>query len=198
MLAACGSGDGAKVALAPDPDLVTPTTTPLAAEPEDEAAEQSADPLDPAQGRGGEIRGAFSLQIPKLDVDAPVVSIQNNADRVLVPPRDPTVVGWWSEGVAPGSQSGSAVLVGHSVRTGGGALNELVELGEGDTIEIKGSESSLTYKVQSVEVLSKDDLARHAEDIFNQSGPGRLVVVTCEDWDGSVWQSNVVTIATPI
>lgn len=184
--------------MAPDPDLVTPTTTPLAAEPEDEAAEQSADPLDPAQGRGGEIRGAFSLQIPKLDVDAPVVSIQNNADRVLVPPRDPTVVGWWSEGVAPGSQSGSAVLVGHSVRTGGGALNELVELGEGDTIEIKGSESSLTYKVQSVEVLSKDDLARHAEDIFNQSGPGRLVVVTCEDWDGSVWQSNVVTIATPI
>jgi hypothetical protein len=31
-----------------------------------------------------------------------------------------------------------------------------------------------------------------------QSVSGRLVIVTCEDWNGSTWNSNVITIAAPI
>lgn len=87
--------------------------------------------------------------------------------------------------------------MGHSVRTGGGALNELASLGGGDLIEVHGWGSTLTYRVVSAEVVSKSDLARRAEEIFNQSGPGRLVLITCEDWDGTTWRSNVVTVATP-
>jgi hypothetical protein len=47
-------------------------------------------------------------------------------------------------------------------------------------------------------VLSKDELARRAEKIFAQTGTGRLVIISCEDWDGTVWRSNVVTIAAPV
>jgi hypothetical protein len=33
--------------------------------------------------------------------------------------------------------------------------------------------------------------------VFAQDVPGRLVLVTCEDWDGSGYLSNAVVIATP-
>jgi LPXTG-site transpeptidase (sortase) family protein len=198
-LAGCGSDDDAEFSLWSDIDIdfATPTTTPLAAAAEEEPAEQSEEPLWPEEGRAAQISGAFSLRIPTIEVSAPVVSIKSNADRVLIPPRDPTVVGWWSDGVAPGSPTGTAVLVGHTVSSGGGVFDEVGSLSSGDTIEIEGSGETLTYQVRSVDVLSKDELARHAEEIFNQSVPGRLVIITCEDWDGSSWRSNIVTVATP-
>lgn len=40
--------------------------------------------------------------------------------------------------------------------------------------------------------------ARGAEEIFDQTVPGRLVVITCEDIDGAEWRSDIVTIATPV
>jgi hypothetical protein len=64
-------------------------------------------------------------------------------------------------------------------------------------IEVEGSDSVLTYHVQSVDVLSKRELARNAEQIFTQAGPRRLVVLTCDDWDGTALRSNIVTIAAP-
>lgn len=149
---------------------------------------------DQAQG----IEGPYTLRIPQIDVDAPVVPIESNEDRILLPPRDPGVAGWWGDGAAPGASEGSAVLVGHTVRNnGGGIFDEMGSLRRGDTIEVEGSNSALTYRVQSVDVLSKDDVARDAEQIFTQSGPGRLVVITCDDWDGTVWRSNIITIAAP-
>jgi LPXTG-site transpeptidase (sortase) family protein len=71
-------------------------------------------------------------------------------------------------------------------------------LSRGDAIQVKGSDATLTYDVQSNEVLSKDRVARNAEQIFAQTGPGRLVLITCDDWDGTAWRSNVVTIAAPV
>ena len=81
---------------------------------------------------------------------------------------------------------------------GGGVFDDLGDLSGGDAIEVKGADAALTYRVQSVDVLSKDELARKAERIFAQSGTGRLVIISCEDWDGTAWRSNVVTIAAPV
>ena len=125
--------------------------------------------------------------------------IRTDKDRVLNPPQDPSVAGWWSEGAAPGERQGSAVLVGHTVRHhGGGVFDEIGRLSRGDAIEVKGADSSLTFRVKSVDVLSKEEVAREAEEIFAQSGPGRLVIITCDDWDGMVWRSNIVTVADPV
>ena len=71
------------------------------------------------------------------------------------------------------------------------------DLSRGDAIQVKGSDSALTYRVKSVEVLHKDEVARHAAEIFDQTAPGRLVLITCDDWDGTAWQSNIVTVAVP-
>jgi LPXTG-site transpeptidase (sortase) family protein len=191
VAAACGSGDdddASAVVTTPPPTPVTTTPAP----PTDIAA-------GPAKRQSEGIEGPYTLRIPRIGVDAPVISIQSNEDRVLEPPRDPSVAGWWSDGTLPGESEGSAVLVGHTVRNkGGGVFDDMGDLRGGDVIEVEGPDAALTYHVQSVEVLSKDEVARDAEEIFNQSGPGRLVVITCDDWDGAVWQSNIITVATPV
>jgi LPXTG-site transpeptidase (sortase) family protein len=162
-----------------------------------EQVDQSQVPLDPSLSQAKAIKGPYSLRIPRIGVEAPVVAIQSNEDRVLLPPRDPGLAGWWSDGAAPGAAEGSAVLVGHTVRAGGGVFDDMGDLRGGDTIEVEGSDDTLTYRIESVEVISKDDFARLAGRIFTQSGPGRLVVITCDDWDGTAWRSNIVTVALP-
>ena len=89
------------------------------------------------------------------------------------------------------------MVVGHTVRRGGGVFDSVGDLGRGDAIEVKGSDSELTYRVKSVQVLDKHEVARQAEEIFSQSGAGRLVIITCDDWDGTAWASNIITVATP-
>ncbi len=76
-------------------------------------------------------------------------------------------------------------------------FDDMKDLSRGDAIQVKGSDSALTYRVKSVDVLGKDEVARQAEEIFAQSGAGRLVIITCDDWDGSAWRSNIVTVAAP-
>lgn len=148
--------------------------------------------------QAGGIDGPYTLRIPRIGVDAAVVPIQSNEERVLNPPEDPSVAGWWSDGAAPGEPQGSAVLVGHTVRDGGGGVfDDIGDVSRGDAIELEGSDSMVTYRVKSIDVLSKREVARDAEEIFAQTGAGRLVIITCDDWDGTAWQSNIVTIAAP-
>jgi LPXTG-site transpeptidase (sortase) family protein len=193
VTAACGSGGEDASGADRQTASAVPAPTPAASA----SADPSEPPLDSADSRPVALQGPYTLRIPRIGVDAPVVAITSNQDRELVPPRDPGLAGWWSDGAAPGAPQGSAVLVGHTVRAGGGVFDDVGELHGGDTIEVGGSGRALTYRVQSVDVLSTGDLARNAEDIFTQTGPGRLVVITCDDWDGTRWRSNIVTVAAP-
>ncbi len=157
---------------------------------------QSPTPTESPASAGSPARESgegWGLRIPAIGVDTPVVSLTMTADRTLVPPSDPGLVGWWSQGAGPGDGEGSVVIVGHSVSTGGGVFDDVDVLGPGDMVHIE----HLDYRVQSVEVMSKPDLARRAEEIFDQTVPERLVLVTCEGWDGETWRSNAVAIATP-
>jgi hypothetical protein len=44
----------------------------------------------------------------------------------------------------------------------------------------------------------KATLAAHAAEIFSQGVPGRLELITCEDWNGRAYESNTVATATPL
>jgi LPXTG-site transpeptidase (sortase) family protein len=136
------------------------------------------------------------ILIPALEVDAPVVPIQSK-DRVLDPPADADVIGWWSEGARPGAKRGSALVTGHTIHTGAGALKDLETLEDGDAISVHTDKGDIDYVVEDVRVLTKEELAAQAETLFDQTSEPRLVVITCEDWDGSAWQSNVVVTALP-
>jgi len=84
------------------------------------------------------------------------------------------------------------------VHTGGGALDDLERLHRGDAVTVRTDRGTIRYDVRRVAVYSKGSVARHARRLFSQTVAGRLVLVTCEDWDGERSLSNVVVVATPV
>lgn len=189
VVTACGGETGSVDPIRSDGQLVE-FNTPAMQQFEANPVAQSEEPAEESEAET--VTGLYSLAIPSIDVAAPVVPIVSE-DRVLVPPHDPGVVGWWSEGAEVGAETGTAILVGHSVRTGGGIFDDVDTLSAGDTVEVGG----VTYTISSVETLAQDELPSRAEELFDQNVTGRIVIVTCNDWDGTRWESNTVAIATP-
>lgn len=136
-----------------------------------------------------------AIRIPSLHVDARVTPIRDDS-RVLVPPPDYTTVGWWSAGARPGASHGTSILAGHTVHTGGGAFDDLDQLYDGQRVVIQLPDRDLMYRISSVTVYLKGTLAARSPDVFAQTGPGRLALVTCADWNGEAYLSNVVVMAT--
>jgi LPXTG-site transpeptidase (sortase) family protein len=134
--------------------------------------------------------------IERLRMDAPVVPI-SAVGEALTPPSDPQQLGWWSAGAQTGARRGSALVTGHTVHTGGGALDNLERMRTGDRVTVYTGRGIIPYDVRSVEVFGKGSVARHAKRLFSQEVRGRLVLVTCEDWDGTRYLSNVVVVAKP-
>ena len=153
----------------------------------------------------GSVGTPVRLVIPSLDVDAPVVPIKLDRDRVLRPPQDPSEIGWWDRSAQPGAKKGQPLLTGHSVRLGDGAMDTLGDVKRGATVQVIGkpedgekSGKVATYSVQKVFVYSREQVADHSDDLFGQDrNPRRLVLVTCTDWDGKVYQSNIIVYAQP-
>lgn len=144
-------------------------------------------------GQGGPTR----ILLPQIAVSAQVIPIAADG-RSLTPPSNPRVVGWWSSGAQPGAGLGSAVLTAHTVHTGGGAFDDLDKLRPGAIVTVISSTRRIRYVATSVTNYPKRSLAKHAAELFDQTTRGRLVLVTCEDWNGEVYLSNAVVIAEPI
>jgi LPXTG-site transpeptidase (sortase) family protein len=166
----------------PPPFVVEPVTElhGRAAHPPPERAAQAGTPV--------------RLVVPVLGVDAPVLPIAA-AGGVLLPPSNPQTLGWWRDGAVPGAARGGALITGHTVHTGGGAFDDLETLRRGDRVRVRTAKGVLDYRVTGVTIYRKATLARDAERVFSQTVPGRLVLITCEDWDGSEYLSNAVVFA---
>jgi LPXTG-site transpeptidase (sortase) family protein len=124
------------------------------------------------------------------------------ADGSLVVPDDPARVGWWTGGGRPGDPFGSVVLAGHvDSRTYGiGALAELGRARRGDEIEVGAGDRTVSYRVVSVRRVPKARLAADT-DAFDQTGPARLVLVTCGGAFDRVthrYADNLVVVADPV
>lgn len=136
------------------------------------------------------------VAVQRLAIDVPVLPIAPEGG-VLVPPADPRVLGWYRYGARPGAVHGSAVITGHTVHTGGGALDELDDLRAGDTIRVSTAKGTIGYRVSSVAIVSKPQLARRAQKVFSSTVAGRLVLITCTDWNGQEYLSNTLVYAAP-
>jgi hypothetical protein len=136
------------------------------------------------------------LRFGALGIDAAVVPIRT-AGRVLTPPADPSRLGWWRGGARPGAGSGTVLVTGHTVQDGDGALDDLDRAVIGDRVAVSGEGHRVTYQVTRVLLLARAQLARRAASLFDVNGPHRLVLVTCESWDGAGYDGNVVVVAEP-
>jgi LPXTG-site transpeptidase (sortase) family protein len=137
------------------------------------------------------------VRVSRLHVDSAVVPISGQSGSLL-PPSDPQMLGWWREGQQVGARNGTAVITGHTVHTGGGAFDQLDKLVVGDSIRVRTDAGWIRYVVQRTRIYSTAELARDAESIFRQDGPGRLVLVTCDNWNGESYESNAVVFAAPV
>ncbi|MFI5736396.1 class F sortase [Kribbella sp. NPDC051587] len=174
------------------PDL--PTTTTPAPLPQHAARPSHPTPVAPSRKPAARPGRPIRLTIPRLQVSAAVLGIATE-QGALIPPSNPRKLGWWSGGAQPGARLGSAVITGHTVHTGGGAFDNLERLQPGDTVGVATSRGDLSYRVAAVTTYRKQALAKNAAHIFDQTVPGRLVLITCEDWNGKVYLSNAVVIA---
>lgn len=191
----------------------TPTPTPSASEPSNSPTSEAPSVAGETEAPGAPDADAGALiepeqaeweagaprqvLVPSLGIAAPVLPIKTTGST-LVPPSDPQQLGWWSDGAKPGAKRGSALVTGHTVSTGGGALDDLENLETGDTVTVRTDRGRVVYAVEQVRIYSKGAVAEHAERLFSQGVRGRLVLITCEDWNGEAYLSNVVVTATPV
>jgi LPXTG-site transpeptidase (sortase) family protein len=171
-----------------------PVSTPTAARTTHSTAPTNPKTTSTQRSASG---GPVRVSIPRLGVSARVVGIRASGGQ-LIPPSNPRLVGWWSDGARPGAAKGSAIITGHTVHTGGGAFDNLDQLRAGDSVKVTTAKGTISYAVVAVTTYRKRALAKQAAQIFDQSVPGRLVLVTCEDWNGTTYLSNAVVIAKPI
>ncbi|OLF17083.1 class F sortase [Actinophytocola xanthii] len=98
---------------------------------------------------------------------------------VLPVPDDLNEATWW--GAGPNAPSGATVLAGHVNWNGAiGPFAELWRSERGDGVTVVDARGAVTrYTVTEILTLDKDELPAQAADLFAQSGPHRLVLVTC-------------------
>ncbi len=139
------------------------------------------------------------LVVPSLKIRAAILPIEVDQQQVLNPPADPSDVGWWQRSARPGAKRGQTVLTGHTVHTGGGVMDDLDKLRKGQHVKVVTGKGAMIYRTTRVVTWSKAELAKRSVKIFGQKRDDlRLVLITCTDWNGSSYDSNVVVFADPL
>jgi len=185
-------GESVRAAAGSAPPTTTPSRTPSRAASRTVAPSLTVPPApDVARPR--------RLVIPVLGVDAVVDSEKVDTVGGLSLPDDPKRVGWWSAGAGPGSVFGSVILAGHvdDRELGRGALYKIGTLSVGDLIWVDSTAGRRAYRVAARRVYQK---AKLPGDVFAQSVPERLVLVTCTspyDRKTQSYEANVVVYASP-
>jgi hypothetical protein len=135
-----------------------------------------------------------------LGVRMRVRAVGVSSDGQMRLPPDPSVLGWYRFGPAPGSTpGGSVVLAGHldSKRYGVGPLVRLRDAAAGQRIELLTADGrARTYRVEQVD---RYDRQRLPATIFARQGPERLRLITCGgEYDPAFgYEQNLVVTASP-
>jgi hypothetical protein len=162
---------------------IVPTTPP--------SAPQQKEPEKPAPQRPGTIR------LP-AGGSAKLVRKELGPRAELPVPENLGEVTWW--GAELSSATGASVFAGHVNWKGAtGPFAELWNdrIGGAVTIVDKAGKS-WNYKVSQLITLKKNELPQRADELFGQSGPHRIVLVTCGGrWVGGStgYAENRVVIA---
>lgn len=135
------------------------------------------------------------LVVPKVQIDAKVTPIAMEG-RVLTPPDAADLVGWWDESAKPAATKGQTLLTGHTWHRGGGVMDDLGKVEKGDDVQVHTDGEEIHYKVTGIETMSRAEVAENAKDLWGQGvHHRRLVLVTCTDWNGREFESNIVVFA---
>jgi sortase A len=119
------------------------------------------------------------LVIPKIQVDAPVVTLGVDSQGIMQSPRSAFEVGWYDFTAQPGT-GGNAVFSGHVdfVNVGPAVFWDLRKLGPGDLVEVRLADgTSYQYAVVSNVSYPSDDAP--IADIVGPTGRDTVTLITC-------------------
>ncbi|MFC5926586.1 class F sortase [Micromonospora vulcania] len=142
-----------------------------------------------------------SIEIPRIGVDATIMSLGTNPDgTVQVPPLEQAdQAGWYEPGASPG-ETGNAVIVGHvdSAKLGPAVFFDLGALVPGDTINVRRADGQpVAFRVDSVQSYPKTSFP--TDLVYGPNDRPGLRVVTCGgqfDQVAKSYPDNVVVFAT--
>jgi hypothetical protein len=140
-----------------------------------------------------------SISIPKLDVTDEIVPVAVKPDGAMdVPPVDKT--GWWSEATRPGDVGVALVLSHVSYKGAKGAFNRLVDLREGDEIDVLDADGvQHRFAVVERRTFKKSAFIENHDLLFANRGTSDLVAVTCGGTlIGHSFDSNVAVRARAV
>ncbi|RAO51122.1 hypothetical protein ONO86_02141 [Micromonospora noduli] len=202
MIGAGMIGASLKTTPTPRPPQPLAQAGPEATGPASTADDASLDGQAVGQGAAGLARSApTSIEIPRIGVDATIMSLGTNPDgTVQVPPLDKAdQAGWYEPGASPG-ETGNAVIVGHvdSAVLGPAVFFDLGALTPGDTVTVRRADGvPATFTVDSVKSYPKT--AFPTELVYGPSDRPSLRVVTCGgqfDQAAKSYPDNIVVFAT--
>jgi sortase (surface protein transpeptidase) len=153
-----------------------------------------------ATSAGDEIAAPAELAIPALGVRSELIELGLEPDRTVEVPEDPDLAGWYTGGPKPG-QTGPATIIGHvDSATGPGVFHRLDELGPGEEIAVRRTDSSVVrFAVYRIERHPKD--AFPTEVVYGDTDGAELRLITCGgDFDRAAgsYQDNVIIFASRV
>ncbi|UUU37278.1 class F sortase [Streptomyces sp. CA-210063] len=162
------------------PTPANPTSPARRAEPVKPTPTRPTKPKRPAQPRTLPPSRAKTLTIRYLGIKAPVMDLRLDSDgRLPAPPDDkPKLVGWYSEGPAPGGP-GTAVVVGHrDTRTGPAVFAALEMIKPGRIVEVRRDDGrTAVYTVDAVRTYEKARFPN--KEVYGRRGRPELRLITC-------------------
>ncbi|MEJ2862018.1 class F sortase [Actinomycetospora flava] len=197
LVLAIGPAGAGLSGLVPDTSTAPPPTAPPAASTTATSATSAATaapagPATPVRVRAGTV-----------GLDAAVIPVGVRDDGQMAVPERVAEVGWYRFGPAPGAPAGSAVLAGHvdDRVQGEGAFADLGDLRPGDEVTVQGPggpDDIVVHRVREVRTSSKEALP--LADLFRETGPAQLALVTCDgpfDTEARSYRDNLVVLAGP-
>lgn len=116
------------------------------------------------------------LEIPKIDVDAPVIPVWTYEDGRMAEPKTAHEVGWWAGRKAG---KGNLLLDGHHDWNGRvGSFYRLSELEPGDELHVRGNDETklLTYRVVWVKNFNRNI---DATELLGNDNGQVATLITC-------------------
>jgi LPXTG-site transpeptidase (sortase) family protein len=166
-----GEGDSTFVIGTPLPTLVpTEAIQPTVVQPT--ATPPQGDPRLAALGLS-------RLVVPKLNVNAPIVSMGIKADGTMESPRGPEEIAWYTFSSKPG-QIGNVVMSGHLdyIDYGAAVFWRLRELRPGDEIQVVLDDGTVVkYAVESLTVY--DEATAPVPQIVGRTPNEAITLITC-------------------
>jgi hypothetical protein len=156
----------------------------------------AAPTVRPAESPRPPAKPPTRVRVPKLGVESSLVGLRLGAGGELEAPEDFQQAGWYAQGTVPG-EVGPAVIAGHvDSKRGPAVFYRLVDLREGDRIEVQRDGVWLPFRVVHTGRYPKNKFPT-AED-YGPTPTAELRLITCggtfDDSAGS-YRDNLVVYA---